>query len=408
MITNLYGQVRPVKGMLNDTGEVILAEFKDSDYVDIINGGTGAGTTAGARANLKVVKFEYYTSEEYLPATPSEQNVIARAGTNMYYSVGDTWMSFGRMYISGGVIDGTTHTFADISELFFDPESGFTLEEGDNFKIKVKVDIRRNLMELDDVKSLELSQNQILIYDSASKQFVNKDFNEYAEFRQLKDVDLFGIEPDDKKFLKYDSTQQKVVGKDVQLSDLSDIDFSGALVDQILTKTEDGYKFVTRDQGVNLKNLEDLDSTGKVDQSLIAYDAETDRYYHVPQENIETFDQLQILKDVDITERSDGSLLAYNESLGKYVHIRQEEIYSFDELKKLKDVDLSIPDFSGQHLSLVYDQISKTFKLMERVATSGSLMFYESDGDRNDIETACGGLLFVSKDSTEHRIAMVG
>ena len=52
-----FDTVRPIKAILQGDGEVILAEFSDSDFVQIAQGGTGASTAAGARDNLQLIRY---------------------------------------------------------------------------------------------------------------------------------------------------------------------------------------------------------------------------------------------------------------------------------------------------------------------------------------------------------------
>ena len=91
-----YEQIRPIKGIYQSSGDVILAEFTDDDFISIINGGTGGTSKAGARTSLELIQYtEYNTfseisenddinpvaSEKRLPGIKDEQRYFRKNTT---------------------------------------------------------------------------------------------------------------------------------------------------------------------------------------------------------------------------------------------------------------------------------------------------------------------------------------
>mgnify|MGYP006081959643 FL=1 len=102
----------PVKALVQPTGDVVLGEFLESDYVGILDGGTGAGGNGGlaetattaekeavikeqVRVSFDLLKFETYSTLAELQAQPSTVGKLAQHGTTLYYSTGSSWFGIG-------------------------------------------------------------------------------------------------------------------------------------------------------------------------------------------------------------------------------------------------------------------------------------------------------------------------
>ena len=102
----------PVKALVQPTGDVVLGEFLESDYVGILDGGTGAGGNGGlastatdeekkvaikeqVRANFDLIKFDTYSTLAELQSQPTTIGRIAQHGSTIYYSTGSSWVGIG-------------------------------------------------------------------------------------------------------------------------------------------------------------------------------------------------------------------------------------------------------------------------------------------------------------------------
>ena len=102
----------PVKAITQPTGDVVLGEFLESDYVGILDGGTGAGGNGGlsssatdeekkvvikeqVRANFDLIKFDTYSTLAELQLQTASVGRIAQHGTTLYYSTGSSWFGIG-------------------------------------------------------------------------------------------------------------------------------------------------------------------------------------------------------------------------------------------------------------------------------------------------------------------------
>jgi hypothetical protein len=99
----------PLKALLQPTGDVVLGEFLESDFVSILDGGTGAGGDGGlpstatnaerevaikqqVRENFDLVKYDVYSTLSELTSQDSTIGKFAQHGGNLYYSTGTSWV----------------------------------------------------------------------------------------------------------------------------------------------------------------------------------------------------------------------------------------------------------------------------------------------------------------------------
>lgn len=102
----------PLKALLQPTGNVVLGEFLESDFVSILDGGTGAGGNGGlastatdaekeravkqqVRDNFDLIKFDVYSTLAELTASDFSIGKFAQHGGTLYYSTGTSWVAIG-------------------------------------------------------------------------------------------------------------------------------------------------------------------------------------------------------------------------------------------------------------------------------------------------------------------------
>lgn len=100
----------PLKALLQPTGNVVLGEFLESDFVSILDGGTGAGGTGGlpstatnaerevvikqqVRENFDLIKFDTYSTLAELTGTDFSVGKLAQHDGTLYYSTGTSWVA---------------------------------------------------------------------------------------------------------------------------------------------------------------------------------------------------------------------------------------------------------------------------------------------------------------------------
>lgn len=98
----------PLKALVQSTGDVILGEFLESDYVGILDGGIGAGGNGGLastateaeklvaikqqmRSNFSLVKYDEYSVLTDLQSQTPSAGRLAQHGSTLYYASGSTW-----------------------------------------------------------------------------------------------------------------------------------------------------------------------------------------------------------------------------------------------------------------------------------------------------------------------------
>ena len=111
-----YEQIRPIKGIYQSSGDVILAEFTDDDFISIINGGTGGTSKAGARTSLELIQYtEYNTFSEFESPTTSRLSLNNQDG-KLYYSYNNTWKEIANLTKSKHY---TAEGFDDVESFIF-------------------------------------------------------------------------------------------------------------------------------------------------------------------------------------------------------------------------------------------------------------------------------------------------
>lgn len=131
----------PLKAIVQTTGDVVLGEFLESDFVGILDGGTGAGGNGGlpdtatdsekllaikgqVRSNFDLIKFDTYNTLAELQSEVADSGRLALLNSNLYYSTGSSWIALaealtvdtnitGNIEFAGSIIstyDPTTNT----------------------------------------------------------------------------------------------------------------------------------------------------------------------------------------------------------------------------------------------------------------------------------------------------------
>lgn len=98
----------PLKALVQSTGDVILGEFLESDYVGILDGGIGAGGNGGLvstateveklvaikqqmRSNFSLIKYDEYSILTDLQSQTPSSGRLAQSGSTLYYGSGSAW-----------------------------------------------------------------------------------------------------------------------------------------------------------------------------------------------------------------------------------------------------------------------------------------------------------------------------
>lgn len=116
-----FTQIRPIKAIFQPDGEVILGEFTDIDYVSIINGGTGAQTKEGARANLELLHWTEFDTYNDFDSSPDTGRLAKSTNDGkLYYSHNNVWLEIGKSFtIDGTDGDGTVVNDTEITKFIF-------------------------------------------------------------------------------------------------------------------------------------------------------------------------------------------------------------------------------------------------------------------------------------------------
>ena len=134
-------QAFPVKAIVQpSTGEVVLGEFLESDFVGILDGGTGAGGDAlenglpsnateeeiltvikeNVRQNFNIPRFDSFVDYATLNIqTPSKGRLAQDDSTNtFYYGTGEAWIPVGTALVVQGSISAEIEFGGDIVSSF--------------------------------------------------------------------------------------------------------------------------------------------------------------------------------------------------------------------------------------------------------------------------------------------------
>jgi len=158
-------QAFPVKAVLQQSGDVVLAEFLESDFVGILDGGIGAGgdavenglpETATAseileavkntmRDNFNLSRFDAFQDYATLnAATPDVGRFAQDNSTNVfYYGSGEAWIAVGSALTVAGQITSEIE-FGSGLIVTFDPNTLIT---------SVSVDLSPILSEIDQIEA---------------------------------------------------------------------------------------------------------------------------------------------------------------------------------------------------------------------------------------------------------------
>ena len=154
-------QAFPVKAVVQPSGDVVLAEFLESDFLGILDGGIGAGGDAvenglpetatnteileviksTMRDNFNLARFDAYPDYATLNATtPSVGKLAQDTSTNtFYYGVGEAWIPVGSALVVNSNIVGEIEFGGDMTSVF-NPNTLITTVTVDFAPLQTEID----------------------------------------------------------------------------------------------------------------------------------------------------------------------------------------------------------------------------------------------------------------------------
>lgn len=157
-----YSMIKPVKAIFQSNGEVLLGEFVEEDYVDISDGGTGAMTKEGARANLELVKYKTYSSYMDMATDSPEETTLTKLDDSgdFYYSHNGEWRTIGStVKVSGFDKENNPTEELRVDSLSFNDE--FDLIDNDDGTIAITLDLQPIRSRLDVIEGDEYTEGSI-------------------------------------------------------------------------------------------------------------------------------------------------------------------------------------------------------------------------------------------------------
>ena len=157
-----YSMIKPVKAIFQSNGEVLLGEFVEEDYVDISDGGTGAMTKEGARANLELVKYKTYSSYMDMATDSPEETTLTKLDDSgdFYYSHNGEWRTIGStVKVSGFDKENNPTEELQVDSLSFNDE--FDLIDNDDGTIAITLDLQPIRSRLDVIEGDEYTEGSI-------------------------------------------------------------------------------------------------------------------------------------------------------------------------------------------------------------------------------------------------------
>ena len=154
--------IKPVKAIFQSNGEVLLGEFVEEDYVDISDGGTGAMTKEGARANLELVKYKTYSSYMDMATDSPEETTLTKLDDSgdFYYSHNGEWRTIGStVKVSGFDKENNPTEELRVDSLSFNDE--FDLIDNDDGTIAITLDLQPIRSRLDVIEGDEYTEGSI-------------------------------------------------------------------------------------------------------------------------------------------------------------------------------------------------------------------------------------------------------
>ena len=154
--------IKPVKAIFQSNGEVLLGEFVEEDYVDISDGGTGAMTKEGARANLELVKYKTYSSYMDMATDSPEETTLTKLDDSgdFYYSHNGEWRTIGStVKVSGFDKENNPTEELQVDSLSFNDE--FDLIDNDDGTIAITLDLQPIRSRLDVIEGDEYTEGSI-------------------------------------------------------------------------------------------------------------------------------------------------------------------------------------------------------------------------------------------------------
>jgi len=149
-------QAFPVKAIVGSAGDVVLGEFLESDYVGVLDGGTGLGGDGGLaesatdsekiiavkgqfRTNFELAKFNTYSTLSELQSKPTIAGQFAQHGISLYYATGSSWMGIANALAANGNITNNIEFGGSISTTF-DASTGTTNASVDFSSTQAEID----------------------------------------------------------------------------------------------------------------------------------------------------------------------------------------------------------------------------------------------------------------------------
>ena len=238
----------------------------------------------------------------------------------------------------------------------------------------------KKVSELTDVELTNLSNNQILIYDSTTSKWKNSDdVDQIPQFSVLNST-ISNVQ--DGQSWVYNGSNSKwenttTAGGTIQT--LSDTNITNLSDNQILKYDNASSKWLNENN--NLENLNNITLSNTADNEVLKYDNASSNWINEAVKLNEIF-------DVNITSLQNGEVLKYNNSTSKW-----ENANNTDTLDELSDVGISNPAIKH---TLVYNNSTSKFQ--------NQLLNLDDLGDVNLTSLPNGGLIKYNTSSSKWEI----
>ena len=195
-----------------------------------------------------------------------------------------------------------------------------------------ELDVAVNIEDLEnvDINPATLTNGAIIKYDSSSQKWINSS-------ETLNDIsDVTVTTPQNKQVLKYNGSRW--VNSDNKVVDLADVQIINPVAGQILVYDPVAKKWVNDSPSsttTKLDDLADVDITQLTleDKQILVYDAENQLWVNA--DNTMTVESLDAIQDVDIQNIQDGQIIVWDNNLQKWVNANVAT-----KLRDLTDVSL--------------------------------------------------------------------
>lgn len=239
----------------------------------------------------------------------------------------------------------------------------------------------KKVIELNDVELTNLSNNQVLAYNSSSEKWENQTTGGVDSVSSLSDTNINNLS--DNQILRYDSTSSKWLNEtltDVDtIQNLSDTNITNLSDNQILKYDNASSKWLNENN--NLENLNNITLSNTADNEVLKYDNASSNWINEAVKINEIF-------DVNITSLQNGEVLKYNNSTSKW-----ENANNTDTLDELSDVVISNPAIKH---TLVYNNSTSKFQ--------NQLLNLDDLGDVNLTSLPNGGIIKYNTTSSKWEV----